>query len=95
MDLGLKGSVIAVTGGGVGIGQGISRICLAEGARVVVLSRNSEHVQKFLAETGRDGLPCELIVTELAETDQCRKAIEQNRHPLWEARWPGQQCRSQ
>jgi len=77
MDLGLKGSVIVVTGGGAGIGQGISRICLAEGARVVVLSHNSEHVQKFLAETRRDGLPCELIVTELAEIDQCRKAIEQ------------------
>jgi len=38
MDLGLKGSVIAVTGGGAGIGQGISRACLAEGARVVILS---------------------------------------------------------
>src|SRR5580700_2599804 len=77
MDLGLKGSLIAVTGGGAGIGQGISRACLAEGARVVVLSHNSEHVQKFLAETQRDGLPCELIVTELAEIDQCKKAIEQ------------------
>ena len=76
MDLGLEGSVIAVTGGGAGIGQGISRACLAEGARVVILSNNSEHVQKFLAETRRDGLPCELIVAELAEQDQCRKAIE-------------------
>jgi L-fucose dehydrogenase len=77
MDLGLKGSVIAVTGGGAGIGQGISRACLAESARVVILSHNSEHVQTFLAETERDGLPCELIVAELAETDQCREAIEQ------------------
>ena len=76
MDLGLKGSVIAVTGGGAGIGQGISRTCLAEGARVAILSHNSEHVQKFLAETERDGLPCELIVAELSEQDQCKKAIE-------------------
>ncbi len=77
MDLGLKGSVIAVTGGRAGIGQGISRACLAEGARVVILSHNSEHVQSFLAETEREGLPCELIVAELAENDQCKKAIEQ------------------
>ena len=70
------GSVIAVTGGGAGIGQGISRACLAEGARVVILSHNSEHVQKFLAETERDGLPCELFVADLAEQDQCKKAIE-------------------
>jgi L-fucose dehydrogenase len=77
MDLGLRDSVIAITGGGAGIGQGISRACLAEGARVVVLSHNSAHVQKFVAETVSDSLPCELIVTELTETDQCRKAIEQ------------------
>ena len=77
MDLGLKGSIIAVTGGGAGIGRGISRACLAEGARVVILSHNSRNVQSFLAEIEREGLPCELIVTELAETDQCRQAIEQ------------------
>ena len=77
MDLGLRDSVIAVTGGGAGIGQGISRACLAEGARVIVLSHNSELVQRFLAEAARDGLPCELIVTELAATEQCRIAIEQ------------------
>ena len=44
MDLGLRGSVIAVTGGGAGIGQGILRTCVTEGARVVVLSQNLEHV---------------------------------------------------
>jgi L-fucose dehydrogenase len=76
MDLGLEGSVIAVTGGGSGIGQGVSRACLAEGARIVILSHNSEHVQKFLAETQCDGLPCELIVADLGEQDQCKKAIE-------------------
>jgi L-fucose dehydrogenase len=48
MDLGLKGSVIAVTGGGAGIGQGISRACLAEGARVVILSHNSNMCRSFL-----------------------------------------------
>lgn len=43
----------------------------------MILSHNSEHVQKFLTETRRDGQPCELIVAELAEIDQCRDAIEQ------------------
>jgi L-fucose dehydrogenase len=47
MDLGLKGSIVAITGGGSGIGQGITRACLAEGARVVILSRNSEHVEVY------------------------------------------------
>ena len=39
MDLGLKDKLIVVTGGGAGIGAGISRACLAEGARVIVLGR--------------------------------------------------------
>ena len=77
MDLGLYGAVIAVTGGGAGIGQGITRACLAEGARVVIVSRISENVLKFVSETQRDGLPCELIVAELAEIDQCCNAVEQ------------------
>jgi L-fucose dehydrogenase len=76
MDLGLKDAVIAVTGGGAGIGEGISRACLAEGATVVVVSRASENVRRFMAETQAAGLPCELIETQLAEVDQCRAAVE-------------------
>jgi len=76
MDLGLAGTVIVVTGGGAGIGQGISRACLSEGARVVILSRDSADVQEYVAETQHAGLPCELIVAELSETEQCRAAIE-------------------
>ena len=42
MDLGLKDSVIAVTGGGAGIEQGVSLAYLRESARGVILSRNSD-----------------------------------------------------
>ena len=50
MDLGLKGSVIAVTGGGAGIGEAVSRACIDEGATVVVVSRASENVKTFIAK---------------------------------------------
>jgi L-fucose dehydrogenase len=50
--LGLKDKVIVVTGGGAGIGAGITRACLDEGARVVVLSRLSENVLQFKAVSG-------------------------------------------
>src|ERR1700757_847136 len=50
MDLGLKDRLIVVTGGGAGIGAGISRACLAEGAHVVVLGRRSENVLVFMEE---------------------------------------------
>ena len=45
MDLGLNDKLIVVTGGGAGIGAGISRACIAEGARVVMLSRRSENAR--------------------------------------------------
>ena len=50
MDLGLKDKLIVVTGGGAGIGAGITRACLAEGARVAILGRRSENVTAFVAE---------------------------------------------
>jgi L-fucose dehydrogenase len=75
VDLGLKDKVIIVTGGGAGIGEGISRACLAEGARVVVLSRRSENVQHFMAEMESSGAPCTLIEAHLEDTDRCREAI--------------------
>jgi L-fucose dehydrogenase len=75
MDLGLKDKVVIVTGGGAGIGEGISRACLAEGARVVVLSRRSENVQRFMAEMESTGAACTLVEAHLEDTNRCREAI--------------------
>lgn len=75
MDLGLKDSVIVVTGGASGIGAAITRACLAEGARVVVLSRSSSGVPEFMAELASATLPCELVPVELDNPEECRSAI--------------------
>ena len=75
MDLGLRDKVIIVTGGGAGIGAGISRACLEEGARVVVLSRRSENVREFLDEMAAQGGRCELIEIHLEDTERCLQAI--------------------
>lgn len=76
MDLGLKDHVILVTGGASGIGQAITRACLAEGARVLVLTRISEGVEEFMQEMQDHYLPCELRVTELDDPEHCRSAVE-------------------
>jgi L-fucose dehydrogenase len=75
MDLGLRDKVIVVSGGGAGIGAGISRACLDEEARVVVLSRLSENVREFLDEMARKGARCELIEIHLEDVERCRQAI--------------------
>ncbi len=75
MDLGLKDKLIVVTGGGAGIGAGISRACLAEGARVVVLSRASQNVKDFMAEMRAAGADCHLIEANLEDASRCEAAV--------------------
>ena len=76
MDLGLEGKLIVVTGGGSGIGEAVSRACLSEQARVVVVSRLTDHVRQFLREMKDDRLPCDFVEAELADDNECRHAME-------------------
>jgi L-fucose dehydrogenase len=76
MDLGLKDRVIIVTGGGAGIGEAITRACLEEGAKVVVVTRLSDNVKRFQAEMKAANQPCDFFEAQLADSDQCRRAIE-------------------
>jgi L-fucose dehydrogenase len=77
MDLGLKDKLIVVTGGGAGIGAGISRVCLEEGARVVVLGRRSENVQAFMEEMKAAQAKCELVEAHLEDVERCATAIKE------------------
>ena len=75
MDLGLKDKLIVVTGGGAGIGAGISRACLAEGARVIVLGRRSENVRAFMDEMQTANADCHLVEAHLEDTERCKQAV--------------------
>ncbi len=75
MDLELKDKLIAVTGGGAGIGAGISRACLEEGARVVVLGRRSQNVQAFLAEMEAGRARCSFVEAHLEDLERCQYAV--------------------
>jgi L-fucose dehydrogenase len=76
MDLGLKDKVVMVTGGGAGIGEAITRACLQEGATVVVVSRVSDNVKKFLAEMEAGHYACDFVEAHLEELAQCAHAVE-------------------
>lgn len=75
MDLGLRDKLVLVTGGGSGIGEAISRLCLQEGAGVVVVSRASEHVSAFIAEMKLSGQRCDFFEADLSDLSQCDRAV--------------------
>ena len=77
MDLGLKGKLIVVTGGGAGIGGGISRACIEEGARVIVLSRASQNVRDFMGEMQDAHADCHLVEANLEDAVRCHSAMEE------------------
>src|SRR5215217_1894226 len=52
MDLGLKDKVFVVGGGSKGLGRGIAQALVAEGARVLLLSRDEESLERAVAELG-------------------------------------------
>ena len=52
MDLGLKDKVYVVGGGSKGLGRGIAQVLVEEGARVLLLSRDEESLNRAIADLG-------------------------------------------
>src|SRR3990170_5533512 len=69
----LQDRVAIVTGGGTGIGRGISMEMAKAGAKVVLASRSLEHLEpwaeRIRQETGR---PVLVIATDVRDWGQCQ-----------------------
>lgn len=76
MELGLGGKVVLVTGGGAGIGGGISLALAGEGAIPVILGR-SDLKPEFEAELEAMGADYLFVRTELSDDSQCENAVAQ------------------
>jgi L-fucose dehydrogenase len=77
MDLGLEGKVALVTGGSKGIGLGIVRRLIAEGARVANVNRSESEGRELERKYAGLGKDCFFIQGDLANVDACRNAVEQ------------------
>ncbi|MFI5194461.1 MAG: SDR family oxidoreductase [Chitinophagales bacterium] len=76
MDLQLKDKVIIVTGGAKGIGEGISRVLAAEGAKVAIIGRNEADNQKLTGEIQRSGGKAFAVQAELTQPEEVKKAVD-------------------
>ena len=73
MDLKLKNKVFIVTGGSKGIGEGISRELVQEGAKVIIGTRSQDdHTNNLAAELG-DAV--ELVHGDLQNLDYCQSLV--------------------
>ena len=75
----LHGMGILVTGGGSGIGLGISRRLLEEGAAVTIVGRSAQRLEdgrQALVAAGADPASVRAHAADLSREDPCRRAVE-------------------
>ncbi|MEX2199382.1 MAG: SDR family oxidoreductase [Burkholderiales bacterium] len=84
MDLGLKGKVALVTGATQGIGKATAAMLAREGARVALVARGQERLErcaKEIADAGGEALPLQCDVSRAADLERAVQAVS--------ARWGG------
>src|SRR5260221_5451907 len=72
MDLGLEDPAVLVTGGSKGIGLACARAFAAEGARVAIVSRSHENLDRAVATLHDEGHNVLAIAADLREPSQAR-----------------------
>ena len=69
MELGLQDKVVLVTGGSKGIGEGIVRSFLAEGAKIANVNRSTTEGEALEAEYSAVGKDCFFIQGDLCDVE--------------------------
>lgn len=75
MDLKIKGKLALVTGSSAGIGKGIAKCLLQEGATVVINGRNEASLKKTTEELSKYGV-CHMAVGELGTAAGAQRVLD-------------------
>lgn len=70
----LRGSIVAITGAGSGLGEATARAFAAEGSRVILIDRNSAAIDRLRDELGIDGGHI-AITCDVRDNEQIRAAV--------------------
>jgi NAD(P)-dependent dehydrogenase (short-subunit alcohol dehydrogenase family) len=72
----LDGKVAIITGAGTGIGKGIGRAFAKEGARLVIASRNKDHLESAAEEFRAEGAEVLVVPTDVSDEAQVKALFE-------------------
>ncbi len=78
MDLGLKDKRFVVGGGSKGLGQGIARVLVEEGARIVLLSRNEDELRRAASDLGDAASFVAVDMADAATPEKVRSEVERH-----------------
>jgi NAD(P)-dependent dehydrogenase (short-subunit alcohol dehydrogenase family) len=70
MDLGLKDSVVLITGGSKGIGLACARAFALEGAKIAIASRSKETLDSAAAQLKSEGIEAFVVAADLTDPAQ-------------------------
>jgi 2-dehydro-3-deoxy-D-gluconate 5-dehydrogenase len=75
--LNLTGKTAIVTGGGLGIGNGIATRLAQAGANIIIADRTPEHGEKAVADLVAQGLKAKAIQTDVSVEEEVKNMVEQ------------------
>lgn len=76
----LRGQIVVVTGGGRGIGSGISKVVAAAGGEVVIIYPHDgerEHADKVIAEISAKGGIASAYMCDIGVRSECESVIKE------------------